>query len=119
MAEIVYIDDEKPLLRCVAQLIEGIGHSVTTFSDPLAALAYIESHEVAVVLCDYRMPDMNGLEVRKRLPREIPFFIVSGNLSDLDPRLAAGYRISGQLAKPFRPEDLFALIDRGIAEGQR
>ena len=106
---VVYIDDE-PLLRRATEAILGrSGIAVATFTDPLAGLAYVEAHPVAVVLCDYRMPRMNALELLQQLARAVPFYIVSGELDVA--RLAAGNpRVTGVLTKPFPAEEMLELV---------
>ncbi len=111
---VVYIDDEPLLCRATEAILGRSGIAITTFTDPLAGLAFLQANPVAVVLCDYRMPRMNALELVQRLEREVPFYIVSGEL-DVTRRAAGNPRITGVLTKPFSAEHMLALVRTHLA----
>jgi two-component system C4-dicarboxylate transport response regulator DctD len=114
---IVYIDDEAMLCRVFRKIVEEVGIEVVTFSDPSAAVEYLRTHPAKMIICDYRMPAMNGLQLLEQLaPLDPapPFFLVTG-----DPGVIAmikhNPRVTGYLAKPFMPEELLALVSTGAA----
>jgi CheY-like chemotaxis protein len=104
---IVYIDDEPLLCRVFTKIFESAGAPVVAFTDPEAAIAYLRDHEAAVIICDYRMPSLTGLDVLDRIPPGTPFFLVSGDLAITLAR--SDPRVTGILTKPFRAE---ALLER-------
>lgn len=108
-ATVVYIDDEPLLCRATEAILGRSGVAVVTFTDPLAGLAFLQTNPVALVLCDYRMPRMNALELRQRLTRAVPFYIVSGEL-DVARLVAGDPRITGVLTKPFPAEHMLELV---------
>ncbi|MBK6518589.1 MAG: response regulator [Polyangiaceae bacterium] len=116
MVQVVYIDDEPVLCRVFARLLTRSGLTVVTFSDPVEAMAYLRTHEVPVVVCDYRMPELSGLQVIDGLERAGAFFIVSGDL-DAEALVSGHPRVTGLLTKPFRPEVLVGAIRAVLAEG--
>jgi len=68
---VVLIDDEPDVTETLKDLIESETEwRIRTFSDAHRAIDYVGNRDVAVVLCDYLMPEMNGVEVLKRI-REI------------------------------------------------
>ena len=81
-----------------------------TFTDPVAAVAYLNAHDAVVVFCDYRMPAMSGLEVLARLRRPVPFYLISGDLWPSGAVAAPG--VTGTLAKPFPAEQLIEIVER-------
>ena len=106
MSTIVCIDDEPMLCRALAGVLRSIA-DVVTFCDPLEAIEHINQHPPALVICDFRMPKMDGLTVLRHLDVEVPFVLISGYLTldvEEDPRLAA------VLAKPMRAEALIELV---------
>lgn len=112
-ARVVYVDDEAPLCRAFQLLLRSVPVEVTTFTDPVAALAHLEANPAALIFCDYRMPRMNGLQLLAALPGETPFYMVSGDLG------AAGWaaqnrRITGVLAKPFKAECIVEIVQRHL-----
>lgn len=107
---IVFIDDEPIMCRAFSLALRRLGREVKTFTDPNEALAFLESSErPAVVVCDYRMPRLTGLEVRERLPTDLPFILISGDLA-IAETASQGRGLTAFLAKPFPPEDLLAAI---------
>lgn len=80
MKPVVYIDDEPMLCRAIKMVFATAAIPVETFSDPAEALRFLADHEVAVVICDYRMPGLSGLDVLEKLPRPVPYYLVTGEL---------------------------------------
>lgn len=108
-APVVYIDDEVPLCRIFDMVLTARGIPIVTFSDAEAALAFLNANDAAVVFCDLRMPTMSGLDVLARLPRPVPFFLISG---DLSPTRATAAGVTGTLTKPFMAEELIEIVER-------
>jgi len=108
---VVYIDDEPALCRALRMVFQmlAIDARLETFEDPKAALAFIVANDVTLVICDYRMPALSGLEVLDRIERDVPFYVVSGDL-DVARFTDSNPRVTGVLAKPYRPEHLLELI---------
>lgn len=96
MRSVVYIDDELMLCRAIKMVFTSAEIPIETFMDPAEALRFLADHEVAVVICDYRMPGMSGLDVLARLPRSVPYYLITGELE-----LAAPEGVIAVLEKPF------------------
>lgn len=65
---VVLVDDDALFRDTLAHNLEGAGFQVRTFPDGAQALAHLESAgDVGVVLLDWRMPGLSGLEVLRRL----------------------------------------------------
>ncbi len=92
----VSIDDEKHNLLLIEAMGQELGMEVVSFLDPLKALEHLETQPTDIVLCDYMMPEMDGIEVIKRIRRRnrsIPIVMITaaGNENDLKLRaLEAG-----------------------------
>jgi len=108
MVDLVYIDDEPALLRAIQLVFEDDGLSFRGFQSPREAITFIAENQVRAVLCDYRMPEMTGIEVLQALDRNVYFFLVSGDLN-LASQLGNGERIEELISKPF---DVDALVER-------
>jgi two-component system, NtrC family, sensor kinase len=75
-ARIIIVDDEEHVLSSLKRLFRPYGYETVTFSSAKDALKHIkESKPFHVVISDYRMPEMNGVdflkEVRKCSPRTV------------------------------------------------
>jgi two-component system response regulator RpfG len=75
MATILIIDDQLTSRQILQQLVSSIEENLTVkaFADPVEALKWTESNSFNLVLTDYKMPEMNGIEFIKRL-RSNPAF---------------------------------------------
>ena len=107
---VVYIDDEPPLCRACEMILGARGFAVVTFSDPDEAVVYLNAHDVAVVFCDFRMANTNGLAVLAKMTRPAPFYLVSGALAA--DRWAREPGVTGVLSKPFPMEELIEIANR-------
>ncbi len=121
---ILFIDDEKMLVDMVRDKLERLGYSVVGETDSRAALYLFTSDPNAfdMVITDFTMPGMNGLDVAKRMLEvrpALPIIICTGysELVDRESAVAAG--IQGFLQKPVLNEDMAQLvrdlIDAGAA----
>lgn len=80
--KIVVVDDDEAIVNMLAQIIRNFGFDVLAYSDPLQALKTIETHnDVAVLVCDFEMPDMDGAKLaaaaKSHNPR-VTVFMFSG-----------------------------------------
>jgi two-component system chemotaxis response regulator CheY len=64
---ILLVDDNRAWLETLADYLNGRGFPVLTATDAAGGLALLNQHEVALVVCDYHMPDMDGLEFIRHL----------------------------------------------------
>ncbi|WP_414661423.1 response regulator [Horticoccus sp. 23ND18S-11] len=103
---VVFIDDEKPYNALMRQLLtDHFDCPVDAFLDPTTALAALPSLNPAVVVTDYFMPDLNGLELIRRATPLVPataFVLISGNnLSAEQEAMDRLPALKGFLPKPF------------------
>lgn len=75
MATILIIDDQLTSRQILQQLVSTIEENLTVkaFADPVEALEWTETNTFNLVLTDYKMPEMNGIEFIRQL-RENPAF---------------------------------------------
>lgn len=103
---IVLVDDEKSYNDLIKQmLVENLDCPVHGFTRPLEALDELTSLDPAVIVTDYFMPEMNGIEFIQRAAPLVPkavFIMISGNnLSAEQPRMEKLASLKLFLAKPF------------------
>jgi DNA-binding NarL/FixJ family response regulator len=110
---IVLIDDDRVWLETLADYLEEKGFRVVSTSSPAQALAALRQQEAGLVISDYHMPGMNGLELarclREQHKRTAVLLLSSAEEPDLAERArAAGVRAF--LAKAASPRLLLRRI---------
>jgi CheY-like chemotaxis protein len=69
---ILLVDDDKDHLKLFTMILENRGYSLDTYSDPAAALLEFKPNYYDLLLLDYRMPNLNGLELFARIRERDP-----------------------------------------------
>ena len=113
----VLVADDNAMLRRALQIVLQLwGFEVTLAEDGPAALAAARDGHHAAILMDIRMPEMNGLEVARRIradPRSSKVLLLalsgSGELEDWRAALAAGF--DHHLVKPVDSDLLRKLLE--------
>ncbi|MDB6032450.1 MAG: sensor hybrid histidine kinase [Verrucomicrobiales bacterium] len=113
---ILVVDDYPAnLLALSAVLSDPVYHLIEAGSGP-AALKVLETEDVALILLDIQMPEMDGYEVARRIrsnprTREIPIIFITAHFRE-EPAVRQGYAAGAQdyLGKPFDPEVLKAKV---------
>ena len=82
MANILIIDDEKPIRRTVAEILEFEKYKVDQAEDGEQGLNMIKSKKYDLVLCDIKMPKMDGIDVLtevQKMDEIVPMVMISGH----------------------------------------
>lgn len=81
VARILVVDDERAIRDTLKGILEDEGYDVTAAEDGAEALALFEKSPYDVVLCDIKMPKMDGIEVLERLLElgDAPVVMISGH----------------------------------------
>lgn len=121
---ILAVDDEVLLLKAYRRMLAD-GHDLVTALGGNEALRTLEGDSsFDVVLCDLQMPEMSGMElhaaVRERFPALANRFVfVTGGAFSADARRFLEKAVSAVIQKPFRVEELLALVDTIAGGGNR
>jgi CheY-like chemotaxis protein len=111
-ATIFVVDDEPMLLELASAILQPLGFNVRTYRDPKKALQEFPEVRPLVVVTDYAMGDMNGLDVVRECKRINPrqkILFVSGTV---DETIYAGATEKPDrfLAKPYQIRDFVEAI---------
>jgi PAS domain S-box-containing protein len=112
---VLLVDDEETVLGFMTELLRHWGIDVLACSGAPAAARHIESNPNAidVLLTDYLMPGITGLELARlaheRRP-DLPVLIYSGNTTTLSAEDLAAAGVAALLDKPIDPARLFAAL---------
>lgn len=84
MAKILIIEDEAAIRRVLKKIIteENENYQVEEAEDGLAGMELIKNNDYDLVLCDIKMPKMDGVEVLEKTQKikpEIPMLMISGH----------------------------------------
>ena len=82
MASILIIDDEKSIRNTLKEILEYEGYTVDDAADGASGLEKLNKGSFDVVLCDIKMPKMDGLEVLTKAQEnfpDTPFVMISGH----------------------------------------
>lgn len=104
--KVVFVDDEKDLCEMYSELFNSSTIEVKSFYDVNEAIEYINNNEVSIAFIDYRMPQMNGSELRKNIPQNIPCIMLTGELMS-NPEQG----FLDVLNKPIKDEEFEDILD--------
>lgn len=122
--KILTVDDSRVMLRIIGGAIEMIGYEPLYSKNGRKALEVLSEHHgnVALVLLDWNMPEMNGIETLRALKvhaayKDIPVMMVTteSERANVIEAIRAGAR--HYLTKPFSQEDLVTRIMECLGQG--
>jgi NtrC-family two-component system response regulator AlgB len=118
MATLLIVDDEKNIRARLATFFESCGHKVKIAESGVRALESMSSGEpVDLVLTDYRMAELNGLELLQRIKRQAPETAVILMTAYATVENAVAAMKAGAydyLQKPFSLEQVRYVVDRAL-----
>ena len=120
---IVVADDEAHILHVVSMKLRNAGYEVQTAEDGEEALELCQADPPDMLITDYQMPYMTGVELCKALrqseaTRDIPAMMLTARGFDIEPPEMIEAGISAVLAKPFSPRELLSRVIEIVGEPQ-
>lgn len=115
---VVLIDDDRCWVETLTEYLEAKGFSVLTAGLARAGLALLEEANAALVLVDYQIPDMNGLEFLKHLRgcnRSVAAVLLSGYNDPTLSKRALSAGAAAFVAKSQAPTHLMNAIREALA----
>ncbi|WP_224994934.1 response regulator transcription factor [Cesiribacter sp. SM1] len=114
---IVVVDDEADILELLKYNFEKEGARVQVFSSGNAAYAYLKDHLPDLIVSDWMMPDLDGLELYQRLEKEpgfkgIPYVILTARSLEEEVVKALELGVDDCIVKPVRIKELIARVKR-------
>jgi DNA-binding NtrC family response regulator len=116
---IMVIDDENIVGKRLKPALEKTGDTVETFQDARKALERFKEQQFDIVVSDIRMDDIDGLEVLEQvlaLSSRTKVIIITGYATVEVAQEALVKGAFDFIAKPFKPNDLRAIIDKAAKE---
>ena len=118
MAKLLVVDDEKNIRLTLTTLFESAGHQVTTAEKAQEALAFLaQEGNFDLVLSDYRMAEVNGLELLQQIKREspaLPVILMTAYATVENAVAALKSGATDYITKPFTLEQIQHVVDRAL-----
>ena len=117
---ILVVDDEADIRAVLQACLEAAGFQVQTASTGMDALERIRSNPPDLIIHDFMLPDITGLDVcalvkRDRRFRRIPFILLTARSEPQDRLTAAAVGADAYMNKPFNADELLAEVRRLLA----
>ena len=119
---ILVADDESHILHVVSLKLRNAGYTVLTARDGQEALEIAQLEKPDLLITDYHMPQLSGLELCQRLKQDartsdIPAIMLTARGYHLEPRDTEQSGILRMLSKPFSPRHLLSTVNE-VLEGK-
>jgi two-component system alkaline phosphatase synthesis response regulator PhoP len=119
--KILVVDDESHILHVVSLKLRNAGFTVVTGSDGQEGLDLANSELPDLIITDFQMPQLSGLELCRRLRQEpatrhIRAIMLTARGYQLGPQDAEQSGIRRMLSKPFSPRHLLTTVNEVLNE---
>lgn len=116
------IDDDKTMLLIMAEVLEKADYDVSLYHSAATAVVDIETQAPDCVITDINMAGMNGIDLIETLRdngemSRTKFIVVTGEVGKGWQQKAIAAGAHAYLRKPFKPEDMLAVIDKLFPAG--
>ena len=119
MAAVLIVDDEVQILRALQINLNARGYSTVTAFTGQNALEQAAQHPVDVIILDLGLPDLDGVEVIRRLRRwnTVPIVVLSARHGSDDKIQALDAGADDYVTKPFGMDELMARLRAALRRG--
>ena len=112
---ILIADDEPNQLELMSFNLSNAGYSIIKAANGKEAIELIENHSPDLIILDWMMPKMSGIDVCRTLrsrseTKQIPIIILSARSEDSDKSLGLDTGADDYISKPFSPKELISRV---------
>jgi DNA-binding response OmpR family regulator len=110
MAHVLVVEDEPQLASLIATQLSATGHTASVAADGVDALRFLETSTADLIILDWMLPGLDGLEVCRRVrARSItPILMLTARAEEVDRVLGLEIGADDYLTKPFSMRELMA-----------
>lgn len=115
LPKILIVEDEAPIRTLISFACAGAGFEVESCDSVIAAQALLDSQKPDLVLLDYMLPEISGVEWLEKLrsdekTRHLPVIMLTARGSETDRVKGLNAGADDYIVKPFMPRELIARI---------
>jgi DNA-binding response OmpR family regulator len=109
---VLIVEDESSIASFVAAYLKNAGYTVRTAANGNDALRQVAAEKPALVVLDLMLPDIDGIEVCKRIRQDsdLPILMLTARDEDVDKIIGLEVGADDYLTKPFNPRELVARV---------
>jgi len=124
MQSILVVDDDADVREIVAFKLGRLGYEVITAADGAAGLEAVAQLRPDLVLLDWALPELSGIEVCRQIRdgsdhADVPVILLSARTREADKRVGYEAGVNDYIVKPFSPNDLANRVEAALASGPR
>jgi len=117
---IMTVDDSVSVRMMIGFSLKEAGYEVVDAEDGFDALSKLDEHDIAMVLADVNMPEMDGIEFVNKMkahPKHkfTPVVMLTTESDDSMKGKGRQAGATGWIVKPFKPEQLIELVQKVLA----
>jgi len=109
---VLVVEDEQSIASFVALYLKNAGYDVKTAATGAEALSQVAGGEVSMILLDLMLPDIDGIEICRRVRQrsDVPILMLTARDEDVDKIIGLEVGADDYLTKPFNPRELVARV---------
>jgi len=110
--KILLVDDEPEILEICSDYLKASAFEVVTAKDGTQGLAATRREKPDLIVLDWMMPEMDGLELCKSIRREsnVPIIMLTARVEETDKLIGLELGADDYITKPFSPRELVARV---------
>ena len=110
--KILVVDDEALLVKGIRFNLKNEGYDVITGSNGLEAVEYAKDPEIALIILDVMMPEMDGLTACSKIREfsDVPIILLTAKADDMDKLIGFDHGADDYITKPFNILELKARV---------
>ena len=116
------IDDEELITKSLLNLLNNEGYNTTVVRSGKEALGKVRKVDFDLIICDIRMPEMDGIETIKQIrsyleqlnKKSIPELLITGYADIGKYEAARGLKVADYIYKPFDMSDFLQAVKKTI-----
>jgi DNA-binding response OmpR family regulator len=109
---ILVVEDESSIASFVALYLKNAGYGVRTAANGNDALSQVAQEMPGLIVLDLMLPDIDGIEVTKRIRQssDVPILMLTARDEDVDKIIGLEVGADDYMTKPFNPRELVARV---------